>query len=163
MKKAIAVLVMGFLLSSCSVPADTVVLPEPVPYQKLGDHSEGITMTLEEDTFYTQPEYMNISLVNRGSESYHYGTFYQLEYKSDGFWHIVPYRDNVFAKYPDFKNTGRMMLPDHGADQVYSPKKLDLRLFSGEYRLVKTFVHSDFNYTVTVAVPFKITDRQIEK
>jgi len=155
MKKVLFILMM-MLISGCGGQKDTVILSEPVPYQSLPAHAEGIFMALEEDIFYGTPEKMHVTLLNDSREVYHYGAYYQLEYKKDGMWHIVPYRENIFAKYPDFKNTGKLLEPNEGIEQNYLPEDLDLKLAPGNYRLVKTFIHSSDDYTVSVAVPFTI-------
>ncbi|WP_411844307.1 immunoglobulin-like domain-containing protein [Salinicoccus sp. HZC-1] len=158
MKKVMLFLVTVIMISvsACQPEMEMTTLPEPVPYQNLSPSSHDLSISLEETDFSGPPEILNITLKNSGDKLYHYGMFYQLEYKIDGMWYIIPYNDNIFAKYPDFRNTGRMIKPQATVLQTYTPDELDLHLSAGEYRLVKTFIYADSSYTVTIAAPFQI-------
>lgn len=158
MKKVMLFLITIIMVSAsaCQPEMEMTTLPEPVPYQNLSASSHGLSISLKENDFYGPPEILNITLENSGDRRYHYGEFYQLEYKIDGMWYIIPYNDNIFAKYPNFRNTGKMIKPRDTVLQTYIPVELDLDLSAGEYRLVKTFIHADSSYTVTVVAPFQI-------
>ncbi|WP_240374759.1 immunoglobulin-like domain-containing protein [Bacillus piscicola] len=144
-------------VSACAPEVELDKVADPVPDQERPSAKQGLLLSLDKTKYTGTPEEMRVTLENQSTKDFTLGEFYQLEQKVDGLWYIVLYSNAVFYKNRDFKNYGLELRAGETIVQTYSPAELGITFPAGEYRLVKTVIHRDPSYEISIAVPFQVS------
>lgn len=149
-------LVLTILLCACGQDTISPLLPEPSPFQILPSEAAGISLQLQQTEYQLPIDRIQITIDNRSRHDLSYGTFFYIEKKVEGKWHLVMYSDRIYNEYPNFKDFGSVLFSEESRSQSLPFSQYGLEIEEGSYRIVKTFTPYGQSGEISVAAPFKV-------
>lgn len=156
MMKIVLVLFV-LLLTACGTPYTVYTLPDPSPDQDLTSHKAGLGLSLSTTAFSASPKQIETTITNDSDQDYEHGEYYYIEFQKGGEWYTMIHSDAVFINHPYLTDFGYQISAGSKLKQTFPMEVLNVTLFPGDYRLVKTFLSIDEPlHEISLAVPFTV-------